>query len=54
MGELEEEDGALAVTHNTAFCWGKCVFCYQFGHKASQCRNNPDSKELPGVGGVMK
>ena len=41
-------------THNTAFCWGKSVFCYQFGHKASQCRNHPDSKELPGVGGVVK
>ena len=33
---------------------GECLNCKQFGHKASQCRNNPDGKGLPGVDEVKK
>ena len=44
---VEEEDGAQIAkverTHNTHFCWGECFVCKGFGHKASQCRNKPDS-----------
>ena len=51
-----EEDGAQCTncssgTHNTEFCWGKCVYCEGFGHRASQCSLN---KGLPGVGGAVK
>ena len=33
---------------------GKKNFCDQYGHKAAQCRSNPESKELPGAGGAVK
>ena len=52
VGEELEEEGALIVAQgpiirNTEYCEGVC-------HRASQCRRNPDNKELPGVGGVVK
>ena len=50
-----EEDGAViaVVQHTSLLHVGEDV-CGLYGHKAAQCKSNPEGKEFSGAGGAVK